>query len=273
MNYVRKLPHECINTQTHIHTEKRCKQSPRSQWDAVSHAMCPVTLANIISSTYVSRGGTSEAIVSIVKVPIASSKHTDCYMFTLCVCVCVCVWRRWGRSWRAMCIIQAWIDIWRKIAAGLINANVLPWDAALCVFVCACMYVCARVCVCLSGEVSSRHQQHFSPVSSDLASLCTTRLMNRSVHCVCVCVCVCLSVCLPVCVCVCIVLCVSLVWKPSVLFYQTSGDITATVSISGVGCMWVWTWQPPCACSEDCAVSRAPLCSRGSTQHDTLKVK
>ena len=143
-------------------------------------------------------------------------------------------------------------------------------ETRLCVSLCVrvCMCVCAYVCV---YQVRCRHQQHFSPVSSDLASLCTTRLMNRSVHCVCVCVR--LSVCLPVCVCVCIVLCVSLVWKPSVLFYQTSGDITATVSSSGVGCMWVWTWQPPCACSEDCAVSRAPLCSRGSTQHDTLKVK
>jgi len=51
--------------------------------------------------------------------------------------------------------------------------------------------VCVCVCVCLSGEVSSRHQQHFSLVSSDLASLCKTKLMNRSVQCLCVCVCVC----------------------------------------------------------------------------------
>ncbi len=168
----------------------------------------------------------------------------------MCVYVCVCVEEEpEGGSWGAMCIIQGWIDIWRKIAAGLINLNVFPWGTAPCV----CM------CVCLSGEVSSRHQQHFSPVSSDLASLCTTRLMNRSVRCV------------PMCVCVYTCVRYGRLDAICILFSQRLWDI-----------VWVhlvcWTlqrvtWQQPSACLGNCAVSGASLCSRCSTQHAALKVE
>lgn len=93
--------------------------------------------------------------------------------------------RRWCRRVIKNHVHHPWLD-WHRKKNGFrsINVNVLPRDTvSLSVCLCVCLdCVCMCTCVCLSGEVSSRHQQHFSPVSSGLASLCTNRLMNRSVH-------------------------------------------------------------------------------------------
>lgn len=172
-------------------------------------------------------------------------------------CLCVCVGGGARGSLGATCINHDWIDTVRKMASGQSMWMCSPETQCLCV----CVFrLCVCVQVCLSGEVSSRHQQHFSPVSSGLASLCTKRLMNRSVH----------SVCFTLCDCA---------WLfVYMILLRKCPDAACFLLSQGPWISW-WPWVhlmqlgrgalPPL----NKVLSRRSLCSRCSKHHKTLNTE